>query len=118
MKEIRMSDELIEPRQRSLPEHPAGIQALHTELCEDRSKVRVTVELTRDDTRPDLDLRLFDAVGAEICHSTIIEVMGAAMNFTLHIRKPGVKFPLRLNCQLSYIDDVIQAEKEITIPEE
>jgi hypothetical protein len=115
-----MSDKWIEPepRKRSLPEHPAAIQALHTELADDKTKVRLTVELTRDDTHPDLDLRLIDASGSEICRSTIIEVMGATTSFTLHIRKPGVKFPLTFNCQLSYVDDAIQSEKDILVSNE
>jgi hypothetical protein len=110
-----MNEIPLEPRKRSNPEHPAAIQSLCGELSEDRKRVRVAVELDRDDTRPDLDLRLIDAKGTELCHSTIIEILGTTMSFTLHIRKEGVVFPLTLDCQMSYVDDEIQSEKEMVI---
>jgi hypothetical protein len=105
----------VEPRKRSIPEHPADIVSLSAELAEDRRKVRATVVLDRDGTSPDLDLLLLDKKGAEICHSTIIEVPTAEICFTLHIRKDKVEFPLTLKCLLSYLDDEVQAQKELTI---
>lgn len=106
---------MIEPRKRTMPEHPAKIATLAGEYCEDAQRVRVSLELSRDDTRPDLDLRLIDANGLELCHSTIIENFGATLNFTLHTRKEIIAFPLTLNCQISYVDDEIQSTKEVTI---
>jgi hypothetical protein len=105
----------VEPRKRVLPEHPAGISTLSAELSEDRRKVRVSVELDRDDTHPDLDLILLDKTGAEVSHSTIIEVPTSEMTFTLHLRKESVEFPITLKCQLSYLNDEVQVHKEFLI---
>lgn len=113
-----MGELKIEPRKRVLPEFPASISSLSGELSQDKRKVRVSVELSREDTRPDLDLSLSDSTKTEICHSTIIENFGARMDFTLHIREEGIQFPMVLKCQLSYLDDEIFSEKECFIPEE
>jgi hypothetical protein len=110
-----MNDEPIEPRKREIPINPASIANLIGELSDDERRVRITVELTRDDTRPDLDLHLNDATGIEISRSTILEVFGPSMVFTMHIRKTEPKFPLTLTCRLNYLDDTIQSEKEIII---
>jgi hypothetical protein len=110
-----MSDEIIEPRKRSLPEHAAKIQSLVGDLSDDRRKVRVTVELSREDTKPDLELRLLDAEDIEVSHTTIIEAFGPSMSFTMHLRKEKVKFPLTLTCQMSYLDDVVESEKKVVI---
>jgi hypothetical protein len=113
-----MSEQTIEPRKRTLPEHPVNIRSLAGELSEDKRKVRVSVELSRDDTRPDLDLVLADANGMEISHATIIENFGAGMDFTLHIRTSQVRFPLTLNCRLSYVDEEIASEMSVSLSED
>lgn len=109
-------DELsLEPRKRVLPEHPAEITALSAELSEDMKKLRVSVELSRDDTRPDIELRLLDAKAAEISRATIVENFGPSANFTLHIRREDPALPLKLVCQLVYLDDLVQSERSVTI---
>jgi len=108
----------VEPRKRSMPEQPANIAALSAELSGDRRKVRVLVELDRDDTRPDLDLQITDAAGNELSHSTIIELISGTINFTLHIRDISYSNPMILTCRLYYIDDKCQSEKAITIMDE
>jgi hypothetical protein len=109
-------DFTVEPRKRFFPKNPADISTLSAELSDDRRKVRVTVQLDRDDTNPDLDLLLSDHSGKEICHSTIIETIGSTIKFTLHIRIADVRFPLSLKCQLSYLNDTVHTEMEIMIP--
>jgi hypothetical protein len=108
-------DFTVEPRKRFLPENPADISSLSAELSDDRRKVRVKVVLNRDDTRPDLDLKLIDAEDIELFHSTIIENIGAKVDFTLHIRKETITFPLLLICRISYVDEEIKSEKEVPI---
>ena len=113
-----MSDEIIEPRKRSIPEHPAHIVDLSAELSEDQSKVRVMVGLDRGDTKPDLNLRLLDKKNREICRADIVELFGETMTFTMHIRQTDPVFPLTLVFRMSYIDDAVQEEKQTEIPEE
>jgi hypothetical protein len=105
----------VEPRKRSMPEHPADIVSLSAELSEDRCRVRTMVKLDRADTSPDLDFFLLEKNGEEICHSTIIEIPTADICFTLHIRKDDVEFPVTLKCLLSYLDNEVQAQKGINI---
>ena len=113
-----MSDEIIEPRKRSIPEHTARIVDLSADLSEDRRKVRVMVELDRGDTKPDLNLRLLDNKDREVCRADIVELFGESMTFTMHIRQTDPVFPLTLVCQISYIDDAVQEEKQTEITEE
>ena len=113
-----MNETMIEPRKRTMPEQPAKIKSLGGEFFEDSRRVRASLELSRDDTRPDLDLRLIDAEGIELCHATIIENIGATLIFTLHIRQESIIFPLTLNGRLSYMDGEIQSEKEVSIHNE
>lgn len=113
-----MSDEIIEPRKRSIPENPAHITGLSAELSEDLSKVKVMVKLDRGDTKPDLNLRLLDKKDREICRVDIVEIFGESMTFTMHIRQTDPLFPLTLVCRMSYIDDAVQEEKQTEIPEE
>jgi hypothetical protein len=110
-----MSDEIIEPRKRTIPEHPARIVDLFGELTEDHSKVRVSLELDRGDTKPDINLSLIDKDGNEVSRADIIELFGESMAFTMHIRQKGPIFPLILVCRMSYVDDAVHDERKTEI---
>jgi hypothetical protein len=116
MKEAQiMTDTPLPVRKRVTPENPAEITSLSGVLSPDQGKVRVTVELSLDSTRPDIELILKDAKGEEICRSTIIENFGAKVEFTMHIRQPQIELPLTLTCGLSYEDDQLHEEKDILV---
>lgn len=112
-----MAEQTIDPRKRIKPDSPAEIINLSAQLSEDKAKVRVSIELSRADTRPDLELRLFDAQGKEIRHSTIIECVGPGTDFTLHVHVKDPEFPLKVICQLSYLEDEISSEKSTVVKE-
>jgi hypothetical protein len=113
-----MTEQTIEPRKRAKPNLPAEISNLTARFSEDKTKVRVSIELSHADTNPDLDLRLIDAQGKEIRHSTIIECVGPGMDFTLHLHGKDLEFPLKVSCQLSYLDDEVSSEKSTIVEEE
>ena len=100
MKEpLNMTDSPLPTRKRAAPETPAEITALSGVLSPDQRKVRVTVELDINTTRPDLELVLKDSKGEEVCRSTIIENFGAKIDFTLHIRQPQIDLLRRDLCE-------------------
>lgn len=110
-----MSDAPLPVRKRELPENPAEISELLGQLSIDQKKVKISVELSNDTTRPDLDLVLQDANGEEVGHSTIIENFGSHFEFTMHVRHSGVPMPLRLTCKLSYEEEKVQSEKTVFV---
>lgn len=116
MKEaLTMTDTHSPTRIRFTPENPAEITYLSGVLSSDQRKVRVSIELSLDSTRPDIELALNDSKGEEICRSTIIENFGAKVDFTMHIRQTQVNLPLKLICSLSYEDDKLQTEKDVLV---
>jgi hypothetical protein len=110
-----MSDTPIPERHRSMPENPAEISNLSGVLSEDQSRVVVTIELSNGSTHPDLDLTLFDADHSTLSHTTILENIGPRLVFTMHTRQTSVKFPLKVHCALTYLENQIFSEKEISI---
>jgi len=114
----KMDESLIPERHRSLPVDPAVVSQLTGALSQDHHKIQVTIELSNGFTRPDLELILFAASHQKIARTTVIENLGPRMVFTMHIRQPEGSFPLTLRCQLSYLDDQVFSEKEISIESE
>lgn len=110
-----MTDAPLPVRKRELPETPAQITKLVGVLSPDQKRVKVTVELDIDSTRPDLDMTLLDANKGEVSRSTIIENFGSRIDFTLHIRHAEVPLPLTLTCKLSYEEDKFVSEKSVFV---
>jgi len=110
-----MSEAQLPERKRTLPDEPASISQLNGILSEDCHKVKVTVELTNGATHPDLELTLTDADNVELSRTTILENFGPRMVFTMHIRQSQVKFPLKLWCELSYLDESAFSQAETLI---
>lgn len=110
-----MTDAPLPVRKRQIPETPAQISSLVGVLSPDQKRVKVSVELDIDTTRPDLEMILLDANKEEVSRSTIIEHFGSRIDFTLHIRHADVPLPLTLTCKLSYQEDVVQSEKTVFV---
>lgn len=110
-----MTDAPLPVRKRELPETPAQITTLVGVLSPDQKRVKVSVELDIDSTRPDLEMILLDANKDEISRSTIIENFGSRIDFTLHIRHADVPLPLTLTCKVSYEDDKVVSEKTVFV---
>ncbi len=110
-----MSEMPLPQRKREIPEKPAEITSITGSLSSDQKRVKVSIQLSDDSTRPDLELILEDMNKEEICRSTIIENFGDQINFTLHIRKSGFTQPYKLICKLSYDEDKVQSEKTVIV---
>jgi hypothetical protein len=110
-----MSEAELPERIRTMPDEPASISQLNGVLSEDGNKVKVTIELTNGSTHPDLELTLKSAENEELSHTTILENFGPRMVFSMHIRQARVKYPLKLTCKLSYLDDSVFSQAETLI---
>jgi hypothetical protein len=76
-------------------------------------RVKVTVMLHENHSRPNLSLQLLDADNNELARSFIINVIDQQTDFTLHVRQSQLKYPLVLRCESFLEDDVPIDFKEI-----
>ncbi len=76
-------------------------------------RVKVTIMLHENHSRPNLSLQLLDADNLELARSFIINVIDQKTDFTLHLRQSQLKYPLRLRCESFKVDDVPIDFKEV-----
>jgi len=76
-------------------------------------RVKVTVILHENHSRPNLSLQLLDADNNELARSFIINVIDQQTDFTLHLKQSQQKYPLRLRCESFMVDDVPIDFKEL-----
>ncbi len=75
-----------------LPPKEVRIQKLQAEPYRDGHRVRVILDLTPFQKRPNAEVSIINAEGDEVASASIIETMEPKMEFTLHLRgaeKPG-----------------------------
>lgn len=106
---------------RAAPEE-TRITDLRAEPHPDQKRVRVNMEITPFQTRPYVDVTLFDSDGDEIATTSFVEPMTWKLEFTLHIRgKADPAGAYRLEARLYYPDgpaaEPVSFEFEIPIPE-
>ena len=61
---------------------------LRAEADRDKKRLRVALDLTPFQQRPNLEINLTDSEGNEAASASIIEPVGWKLELTLHIRKP------------------------------
>lgn len=87
---------------RATPEE-TRITDLRAEPWPDRGRVRVNIEITPFQTRPHVDVTLFDSDGNEVATTSLIEPMTWKLELTLHIRgKADPAGGYRLEARLYY----------------
>lgn len=76
-------------------------------------RVKVTVMLHENHSRPNLSLQLLDADNNELARSFIITVIDQQTDFTLHLKQSQPKYPLRLRCESFIVEDILIDFKEV-----
>jgi hypothetical protein len=79
------------------------ITSLHAEPYADAERVRVNLEMTPFQTKPQIDIALTDAANQEVATASIVEPMGWKLELTLHLRGAH-NGPFRLEARLYYPD--------------
>lgn len=88
-----------------LPPQEVRVNELRAEPYPDGGRVRVNLEITPFQTRPHVDVTLFDGDGEEVAATSLIEPMSWKIEFTLHIRgKEDTAGNYRLEARLYYPD--------------
>ena len=100
---------------------PAEIRLLdlHAEPEPDRKRLRVVLNLTPFQQRPNIELDLKDSSGNVVASASIIEPVGWKLELTLHIRKPDPvygKYTLTANLSYPELGDIDRRSLIIEIP--
>lgn len=102
------------PDQMPLPPAETRVQSLHAEPWPDGRRVRVQVEITPFQQRPNLHIRIADAQGFEVTSMVATQILQTRQEFTLHLRQPETQGRYTVAAYLAYpeleLDDVGRAE--------
>ncbi len=110
---------LNDPTVVRLPPTETRFCDLRAEPYPDGKRLRVALELTPFQQRPNLELTLTDADGQEVAAASIIEPVGWKLEVTLHVRKAGVTAgTYGLSARLSYpeLGEIDRRSLPIVIP--
>jgi hypothetical protein len=82
-----------DPNVERLPPTETRLLDLRAEPEPDGKRIRVFLDLTPFQQKPDIELLLFDSAGREASSASIIEPVGWNLELTLHIRKVFAPVP-------------------------
>jgi hypothetical protein len=97
----------------ALPPAEVRFIDVHVEPWPDGRRVRVHVQLTPFQQRPNVQVLITDPAGEEVCSANIIETMDNRFVFTLHLRgEPAESYNLEM--QLLYDELGIVDQRRLT----
>jgi hypothetical protein len=101
-----------------LPAPQVRITELRIEPWPDGNRVRVHLNLTPFESRPSLELTVFDPQEEEVANAMILETMLPRIVVTLHIRpaEAGVAYRLQANLFYEDLGIIHQLEQSFTLP--
>ncbi|MCS7009987.1 MAG: hypothetical protein N2049_07050 [Anaerolineales bacterium] len=101
-----MNPFFLDPKIERLPPEKMRILALHVESYPDGRRLRIRLEITPFQKRPELELELTDRQGLPCGSVSLIEPMSWSLELTMHIRnkQDTVISPLTLTAILLYPD--------------
>ncbi|MDD5367686.1 MAG: hypothetical protein PHQ40_01260 [Anaerolineaceae bacterium] len=101
-----------------LPAPEVRMTELRIEPWPDGNRIRVHLNLTPFETRPSVELTVFDPGGEEVANAIILETMLPRIVVTLHLRPAESGMEYRLQASLFYEDlGVIQRlEQSFSLP--
>jgi hypothetical protein len=92
------------PPEDAVPPQDVRFTELRVEPWEDGRRVRVHINVTPFQQRPNLEARIVDAAGNEIASTSIVELLENKIVFTMHLRGK-VNNPFTLFADLSYAEN-------------
>ncbi len=91
-----------DPADVPLPQEEVRIRELSAEPWPDRRRVRVTVELTPFQTRPNGEINITNEDDEEVASVSFIETIDPKMQFTMHLRTPEIPGEYSVNAFIFY----------------
>lgn len=99
-----------------LPPAEVRIRQLHAEPWQDRRRVRVTLEITPFQQRPNGEISISDAAGNEVSQVSFIETIDPRMEFTMHLRSQGTTGEYLVTAILYYEEPPSSQEETAVLP--
>lgn len=111
-----------DPQVERLPPDETRLLDLRAEPYPDGKRLRVSLDLTPFEKRPDIELTLTGLAGAEAAVASIVEPVAWTLELTLHVRRADPAGRYSLAASLAYPDlgevDRRQIAVEIPLPTE
>ena len=99
-----------------LPPDEVRIKQLRAEPWQDNRRVRVYLEITPFQQRPNSDVFITDDSGKEVANVSIIETISPKMEFTMHLRSRETAGEYQLTAILFYDEKLPDQEQSALIP--
>jgi len=99
-----------------LPPDKVRIKQLRAEPWQDNRRVRVYLEITPFQQRPNSEIVITDDSGKEVANVSIIETIDPRMEFTMHLRSQETAGEYHLTATLFYEVNIPDPEAATAIP--
>ena len=110
-----MDIEFSEPSEAPVSPEEARIEGIRVEAYPDGRRLKIHLEITPFQVRPNLEILLQSPEGIEVASTRIIEAMEPSMRITLHLRDSPQKGLYTLFVKLSFEEPVLATqERQIT----
>jgi len=96
-----------------LPPQEVRIKSLHAEPWPDNRRVRIILEVTPFQKRPNGEVAISNPLGEEVASVSIIESIVPRMEFTMHLRGEVPAGEYRLSATLFYLPEAESQENPI-----
>ncbi len=115
---IRMEIFFEDPDHPPLPPDQVRIIDLKAEPLIDGRRVRIYLELTPFLNKPDGEISIFDSLGEEVAHASLVEMMLPKIVLTLHLRGGKTCGVFTVFVQIFYSQNPFDAKMNETITNE
>jgi hypothetical protein len=100
---------------------PEDVRLLDVQITPqpESSRVKIHLELTPFQKRPNLGVIITSSTGNEAAHTTILETMLTKLELTIHLRspEPGSEYTLEITVYYQKLPQPSEEEIEIQLPE-
>ena len=106
-----------DPNEIPLPPAEVRILELRAEPWPDKQRVRVYLELTPFQKRPNAEVNIHDPQGNQVSTISVLEAISRKMEFTMHlyVSHPGTEY--KVSADIYYTDPPSEQNGESTLPE-
>lgn len=87
-----------------VPPDEVRIRELDAQPRPDGRRIKVHTELTPFQKRPNIEVLIHNAIGAEVAAVSVVEAIDSKMDFTMHLREPQTGGHYTLSMNVFYAD--------------
>jgi hypothetical protein len=102
-----------------LPPEKVRLRDVHIIPQAGSGRVKIHIELTPFQKRPDLSIRITSVTGKEAARTTILETMLTKLELTMHLREPepGGEYTVETTVYYQKLPQPSESDVEIQLPE-